>query len=230
MLRGCPEYRQRLIELARGTVAADERRVLMAHVQSCADCARVLDGQWALSSALGSMAAGAIPEMAEIETLVLAEFDRAARRPVVRMSRWALVAGLAAAVLLGLVWVERRQPAVRPPAKIETAAVQAPAEMPVAAAEAAPRRKSPVRQVKADPSPPQPNEESQPFLTIPYTVPLSPEERTTVVRMEIPVAALIAAGYSVPVSDPGATLEADVLVSEDGRARAIRPVAISASK
>jgi len=68
----------------------------------------------------------------------------------------------------------------------------------------------------------QATEESQPFVQIPYTVPLSPEERATVLRMEIPVAALIAAGFSTENLDPGGVVNADVLVSQDGRARAIR--------
>jgi hypothetical protein len=64
------------------------------------------------------------------------------------------------------------------------------------------------------------------FITIPYTVPLSPEERATVVRMTIPVTALLAAGFQMPAADPTTTVQADVLVSQDGRARAIRPVSI----
>jgi hypothetical protein len=44
--------------------------------------------------------------------------------------------------------------------------------------------------------------------------------------MEIPVTALIAAGFHVGVTDPAATVQADVLVSEDGRARAIRPLSV----
>jgi len=64
-----------------------------------------------------------------------------------------------------------------------------------------------------------------PFVTIPYTIPLAPEERAMVVRMRIPVTALWAAGFHVRVLDPSATIDADVVVSQDGRARAIRPLA-----
>lgn len=64
------------------------------------------------------------------------------------------------------------------------------------------------------------------FVPIPYTVPLTAEEPTTVMRMEIPVSALLAAGFQIPATDPGATVQADVLVSQDGRARAIRPISI----
>jgi hypothetical protein len=67
------------------------------------------------------------------------------------------------------------------------------------------------------------------FVPIPYTVPLSPEEPATVWRMEIPVYRLRAVGYRVQVSDPGAVVEADVLVGQDGRAHAIRPLTISSS-
>ena len=42
--------------------------------------------------------------------------------------------------------------------------------------------------------------------------------------MRIPVTALLAVGFHVQVSDPSAAVDADVLVSQDGRARAIRPV------
>jgi hypothetical protein len=94
----------------------------------------------------------------------------------------------------------------------------------------APRPVSVVQRVRHTVARRQAHEESQPFLEIPYTVPLAPEEQTTVVRMEIPVAALIAVGFSVPASDAGAVVEAEVLVSQDGRARAIRPISISASR
>jgi hypothetical protein len=61
-----------------------------------------------------------------------------------------------------------------------------------------------------------------PFLPIPYTVPLAPYERTSVMRMDVPVAALTAAGFEVHGHEPGSTIPADVLVGQDGRARAFR--------
>jgi hypothetical protein len=69
----------------------------------------------------------------------------------------------------------------------------------------------------------------QPFVAIPYTVPLAPEERATVARMEIPVSALLAAGYHVQPADPTAVVEADVLVGQDGRVRAVRPISFTLS-
>ena len=59
------------------------------------------------------------------------------------------------------------------------------------------------------------------FVEIPYLAPLDPHESTTVVRIQIRVATLIAVGYRV-AADPDAIVPADVLVGEDGRAHAVR--------
>ncbi len=61
------------------------------------------------------------------------------------------------------------------------------------------------------------------FVEIPYLAPLDPRENVTIVRMDIRVAALLAAGYRI-VADPEAIVSADVLVGEDGRARAVRVI------
>jgi hypothetical protein len=64
----------------------------------------------------------------------------------------------------------------------------------------------------------------EPFVEIPYVAPLAPYERTSIKRMEIPVSALIAAGFEIEARDTGAALRADVLFGQDGRAHAIRLV------
>ena len=69
--------------------------------------------------------------------------------------------------------------------------------------------------------------ETQAFYPIPYTPPLQPYERVLVVETSVPVTELIAAGFHVPMSDPGASVRADVMVSQDGRPRAIRPVSFT---
>ncbi len=70
-------------------------------------------------------------------------------------------------------------------------------------------------------------ETERPFMPIPYVLPPAPYERMEVVRMQVPVAALIAAGLPMQIADPGAQAEADVLVGQDGRPRAVRLVSIS---
>lgn len=69
----------------------------------------------------------------------------------------------------------------------------------------------------------------EPFLAIPYVAPLAPYERTSLVRMDVPIAALIAAGFEVRVADAGTAVRADVLFGQDGRAHAIRLVPDSIS-
>jgi hypothetical protein len=69
---------------------------------------------------------------------------------------------------------------------------------------------------------PAPTPSPAPFVAIPYVAPLAPYERTSVVRLNIPVAALVAAGFTVQGADPGATVSAEVIVGQDGRAHAVR--------
>ena len=68
---------------------------------------------------------------------------------------------------------------------------------------------------------------AQPFVPIPFVAPPAPYERTSVARMEVPVAALVAAGFDVPALEPGSSVQADVLIGQDGRAHAIRLLARS---
>ena len=65
------------------------------------------------------------------------------------------------------------------------------------------------------PWPGPPHSAEKPFLEIPYVAPLAPYERTSVVRMDVPVAALIAAGFVVHAPDAAATVEADVLFGQE---------------
>ena len=67
----------------------------------------------------------------------------------------------------------------------------------------------------------QPSPVAAPFVAIPYIAPLDPRENSTIVRMDIRVAVLNTVGYHI-MGDPDATVTADVLVGEDGRAHAIR--------
>jgi hypothetical protein len=58
------------------------------------------------------------------------------------------------------------------------------------------------------------------FLRVPYVVPPAPYERTEVVRMDVPVAALIAAGFKMTAA-AGDSVTADILVGQDGRPLAV---------
>jgi hypothetical protein len=87
-----------------------------------------------------------------------------------------------------------------------------------------PKPRAPVRQAKATDTAPEIS--ASPFVELPWTVPLAPNEPASVVRMNLAVSALIAAGFSVN-ADPAGAAAADVVVGMDGRARAVRLVSIS---
>jgi hypothetical protein len=59
------------------------------------------------------------------------------------------------------------------------------------------------------------------FVAVPYVPPIASYERSSVVFMQIPVANLLAEGYSV-TADPSSVVQADVLLGEDGRVHAVR--------
>jgi hypothetical protein len=81
------------------------------------------------------------------------------------------------------------------------------------------------------PTPPEPAPavDSQTFYPIPYTAPLEPYERVLIVQKQVSISELIAAGFRIPAADPDGTMRADVMVSQDGRPRAIRPVSFERS-
>jgi hypothetical protein len=63
-----------------------------------------------------------------------------------------------------------------------------------------------------------------PFTAMPYVVPPAPYERTAVIRTEVPLQVMLAAGFQVHGEDLGSSTKADVLFGEDGRILAIRLV------
>jgi hypothetical protein len=77
---------------------------------------------------------------------------------------------------------------------------------------------------------PQPRTAQAAFIQVPYVVPPAPYERTEIVRQNIPVVALVAAGFEVHVADSAGAIPADVLIGQDGRALAIRLVTGSQSE
>ena len=62
------------------------------------------------------------------------------------------------------------------------------------------------------------------FVPVPNVLPLDSYETGRVLRMNLRASDLISAGFSLPAGDPTATVRADVLVGEDGRAHAVRLV------
>lgn len=82
----------------------------------------------------------------------------------------------------------------------------------------------------ADPgAPPRPADEevATPFVALPYLGVEEPFEQAQILRIGMPRSALVRLGVPLEAAPPEEFLQADVLVSEDGRARAIRFVRIS---
>jgi hypothetical protein len=62
------------------------------------------------------------------------------------------------------------------------------------------------------------------FVAVPYSMPIGPNERAELVRVNVSVAALEQWGLRVSAFDPGQRVNADVVIGEDGLARAVRLV------
>jgi hypothetical protein len=225
----CLAWRGSLIDLARERLFdVTERNRITSHLSICPECRLFMDQQIALTAAATALA-GEMSVLApppDLESVVLAEFV------AVRSSRpryWkplALMGAIAAGVVIA--WVVPRERPSQPqpaatPERVVSPAIEAPP--PVQQKEVPPAVRA-----HNQPSPtPAGTPEPQPFLAIPYTVPLDPGERATLMRMQMPVTALTAVGLTVATPDPGASAQADVIVGEDGRIRAIRLLSISDS-
>ena len=218
----CREFEGALVGMARrAPLASEERTRLTAHLEGCETCRIVLNRQLRLSAASEVLAAEAVrfSAPASVEQALLREMTNMHR--LRRRIVYGYLGGAIAATL-ALVWWIAYRPA--PPSQAVAAAenVRQVAE-PVAAALKRPASAHRKRVAK----PARPPE--QPFIAIPYTLPLEPYERADVMRMDLPVTALIAAGLPMSMADPAASARADVLVGQDGRARAIRLISISTS-
>ena len=147
-----------------------------------------------------------------VEAALLKEFDAHRRRRILRRA----VALAVDASLLVVFWPARK-PVDQPQRKV----VQAPRESPpVAAIRPLPaiHKRKPKQAAPEDPEPQ--------FVRIPYSLPLEPYERAEIVRMEMPVSALAAAGIHISTPDTSARAQADLVVGEDGMARAVRVISI----
>jgi hypothetical protein len=235
----CHLLRSQLIELARGRLpnvpnAIDQDRI-MAHLNICPSCSLLMEEQMGLTAALEefSLETETAPP-ANLESIVLGEFasNRAFHRGGLKV---AAAITTIAAIAAGLVWLAAiPRPHVTThgtttPSRVQTVAAMSPA---VRATDPPLRTRvsKPVRRHA-----PKPAGDAAPFVAIPYfvaipnTVPLDPRERAVVMRMDMPVTALAAVGLAVAAPDPRASAQADVIVGEDGRIRAIRLLSISNS-
>jgi hypothetical protein len=152
----------------------------------------------------------------DLEAALLAEFPRKAPVPIRRVLGSAAILAIAATMLIVL-W-----PKPKPAQQAKPAPVMAHVAAPAPAAPAAPVadiRRRPHRRAL-------PAASEGEFIRIPYTAALEPYERADIVRVELPVAALMATGLRIQTADASAKAQADLIVGEDGMARAIRLISI----
>ena len=189
-----------------------------AHARQCPACAVFQERQKFLTAGLAALATRETRRPpASIEEALLRELQP------VRAGRWKMagIAGVAAAAAVAFLWLPRpaSQPLVVKQAAAQVVSIAAVAPQ----ATEAPRRphRSRPRRLHAIPAEP---ETASGFVDIPYAAPLEPTERAELVHVNMPVAALAAWGLPLPAVDPGLRVNADLVLGENGLARAVRLV------
>ena len=204
----CEEAIVELVEIARGEAEPDN--VLEGHMAVCGACRERWEAERQLTSHLRAIRAASVPAHgAELrnawsKAVLLREFDAHKRRE--RQVRWMWAMSSAAVLVLSVVavrdvWMRPATPA--PGGKSAVVRAYAPKEYPqeafIPAEEAGEKG----------------------FIQVPFALPPAPGETFGIVRTQLYPADLARMGVSV---DPGwsGTLQADVLVGEDGFAQAVR--------
>jgi hypothetical protein len=214
------------------------------HVRACASCRRALEGDEALTASLAALARAdeTFEPAAGLERGVLAAWDRRGLRDRAGSTLPAAAAAVLAMAALAAFLIVRLQPDANridlPPADARTAALSGPRQPPAPA----PRERAEIPPVEvnsaADRTRPAggtaPVRTSAPRETagdrdVVTFVPLWPGDPVAdgplqLMRVRLSRASL--AGFGLPIDELGtdANLQADVLVGEDGVARAIRLV------
>lgn len=239
----CSSIRDVLLSSGRGRLAeAPDAERLRNHLGECAVCRRILANERMLTAGLAGVAAAQIGPPAALKSALLAEFRQqqvvsqsGARSSV--LPRISVAASIAASI--AVLWIAfglrpgpvatATAPAktVMPPATLGAAIDPAPAT-PVTARfpdtkPRAHRRLRPVPQAKpTQAASQQPAEVATDFIEIPYTEPLRPGQHADVFRVEMPRANMVVYGMPVTGGRLDSRVLADVLIGEDGVARAIR--------
>ena len=221
--------------------AGPERDLAFAHAEACPRCALRLVDERALAADLRALALGTEREAPErVERALRAAFgeSRVEIEPVAsaprlpsRRTPWLWGAAAVLVIAAGVVLRSPSESASTPPPPPEArSGARAPEPVseeteasPRAAADPAPaRRATPPR--SARPARADDPRASAIFASLDGTDSVEGLESAHVVRVELPPSALAALGWPVPEDDDGATVRAEVVLAEDGVARAIRLV------
>jgi hypothetical protein len=244
----CAAAKEAILDCARDvSMAEDVRLALEEHLGTCAKCAAELGWQRDLTAALRGLSAEAKTWNASssIEARLHEAFaGRIAAAPITpveskQTARW-IYAVASAAVIALAVWSGTRPSrsnspdvgAAKPAAPMTSPVVSSAAATgetrpasPVVEAVPAPHRPVSVRAVTGRSAAPPKQVRSFEFVSLPGAAGLPELESGSVVRIAVPVGALPEYGLDIVQGGSKTTVDADVLVGQDGLARAIRLVA-----
>jgi hypothetical protein len=226
----CKEFEAVALEFVRGDLTeAPSQQNLLAHARTCANCARRLGAERLLTSVIEAVIAQdrerTAPQRIE-NALVVAfrEQQKSSRSQRVRMTP-VIVGAIAACLILAAGITLRRTE--KPNVVTVKQALPAPAPVPVMAPVYREAKRRPPRTVRAGIRK-QPNTKTaavpREIMTdfIPMIYDPHPIERGRVVRVRLPRTALAAFGLPVNEQQAEQPIRADVVLGEDGLARAIR--------
>jgi hypothetical protein len=218
----CTRFEEIVHDIERpGTEGFALRDSALAHAESCAHCARLMTDVESLDAGLRAMSVAAAVEQApaSLEVGLMAEF----RRQKMASLRWSVqrqIAALsaAAAVLLAVGFsLHRFMGRKGNEAPVVAKVVNAPSS-PAATAAGSGNSQNSVNLIDAADS------EYASFVPLPYADDPSALDEGTVVRVEMPRAALASFGLPVAAMESDGTVRADLIVSADGTPQAIRLV------
>ncbi len=201
----CEVAKVELVESARGHSLPDH--ALESHMAACESCRDRWEAERELTSHLRMMRIASVPASLEwSKAVLLRDFDANRRRE--RQVHWMWAMSSAAVLVLSVIAV--RDVWVRPAA--------APA---LSAASATVAREYAPREYASEPFAPAEEAGEKGFSKLPFALPSVPGETYEIVHTQVEPADLARMGVAV---DPGwtGTLQADIVVGEDGLAQAVR--------
>jgi hypothetical protein len=230
----CDTLREAIVELGRGQdVGRGTAAAVETHVAHCRTCAARLERERELSIGLRVLASQSATNAVsgDLERALLDAFRQRQSRTVHQgVSAW-IPRAVAAVALVGVgLWLLQpggENPIVAEPEPVRTVQSAAPPPGAEATLRADPTA-SPVEATKRPNRPQRPRPSgfvtAEGFVMLPAAANLPAFESGEIVRMELPVTALPAYGLEIAPETRRSAVEADLLVGQDGQARAIRLV------
>ena len=249
----CHELRDALVDHARGALnGVGSRAALESHLEHCHACATEFARQRALTKGLRAVAESSAHEAAPaaLEDRLMSAFasHRSAQQPSApairrRLSPW--LAAAASVVIVGGVSyavMNRVKTEVTETEGTETEEVRLKPDATRASDGVRPKPEATEVRLKPDATKangvrrpgsttaPRPGLRIDDFVALPGAVGLPTFESGRIVRLDLPVSSLPAYGVELVPDAARSEVQADVLVGQDGQARAIRLVATSSAR